>query len=172
MLRRRIGRRGRGSGNHRRGSGANSSAQALEREGGAGPWRQAEHQTHRCRVAAEGGRRSAVALVEEEAEGDTVGGRSPRSTRGREDRDRSSGPRRSGSEVRPDSPFNLIGEENLYSHTETVCGTTTSASIVKYSGDHYLGGATTSSVKRLVSMIQSSQLEDTLATRVIVLLPH
>nr|CAD1838662.1 unnamed protein product [Ananas comosus var. bracteatus] len=68
--------------------------------------------------------------------------------------------------VCPDSPFNLIGEENLHLHIETVCGTTTSAPIVKYSGDHYLSGATTLSVNRLVSMIQSSQ-KDTLSTRVI-----
>nr|CAD1831534.1 unnamed protein product [Ananas comosus var. bracteatus] len=57
----------------------------------------------------------------------------------------------------PRLTLNLMGEEKLHSHTETVCGTTTSAPILKYSGDHYLGRATTPSVNRLVSMIQSSQ---------------
>nr|CAD1844135.1 unnamed protein product [Ananas comosus var. bracteatus] len=53
----------------------------------------------------------------------------------------------------PTHSFNLIGEEKLRSHTETVCGTTTSAPIVKYSGDHYLGGATTPSVNRLEAQL-------------------
>nr|CAD1833552.1 unnamed protein product [Ananas comosus var. bracteatus] len=55
--------------------------------------------------------------------------------------------------VHPDSSFNLTGEENLHSHTETIYGTTTSAPVVKYSGDHYLGGATTPSVNRLEAQL-------------------
>nr|CAD1831723.1 unnamed protein product [Ananas comosus var. bracteatus] len=42
-------------------------------------------------------------------------------------------------------------EEKLHSHTETVCGTTTSAPVVKYSGDHCFGGATTDKRNRLVT---------------------
>nr|CAD1833613.1 unnamed protein product [Ananas comosus var. bracteatus] len=35
----------------------------------------------------------------------------------------------------------------------TICGTTTSAPIIKYSEDHYLGGATTPSVNRLEAQL-------------------
>nr|CAD1833525.1 unnamed protein product [Ananas comosus var. bracteatus] len=56
----------------------------------------------------------------------------------------------------PRLTLNLIGEENLHSHTETVCGTTTSAPIMKYSGDHYLSGATTSNVNRLTGQISGA----------------
>nr|CAD1832738.1 unnamed protein product [Ananas comosus var. bracteatus] len=60
--------------------------------------------------------------------------------------------------VKPSTHLNLIGEEKLHSHTETVCGTTTSAPIVKYSGDRYLSGATTSSVNRLDSCHKTQSL--------------